>query len=625
MQNKAPLLMITMAVMLLWLLVGCAGDDQQPTGGQQEEDQKQGGMMTVQASANQQQAQQEEKTVSGIQRRPTESFNVDPDLTGKIDFGLGTSGGEEIWTMNANGSELKQLTDTTDTAESSNRGDPARSPDLKRIAFTRLAEKTIADEEESSSASARSDGLTTIYVPSVFVMNADGSDQVKLVDGVGAQPDWSPDGELIVFSSDESWSSSGMAMDGECDLYVVNADGSDTPRRLTTAPGCESNPAWSPDGTKIAFESNRGGNRNIYVMNACCQEGDTNRPQQLTDDPAEDTDPAWSPDGSQIAFTHSSDILDTDIPDIFGEEADADVYKMDADGSGRARLTYGKGAEAQPTWSPDGKKVAFIREFYYSETAYRLIGIFVMDSDGTDPALVRVFEVLPAICPEWAGVLQHDEGTEQAIEDEPTEQAIADWRALDARLPDALVQAYIEQMNELRREKNLHDPEVGSEVLKIAREDTLRLFAELDRSHDAEIVRFLIEAGLVHSVEGKEPIISLFDVDLKNADLSNADLRGADLNAAGLSGADLRGADLRGADLDGADLRGADLSSANLGGASLNSAILTGAKGVNEELLELQAGTLNYAIMPDGSQHPPCQGLPSHPCSKATGPNSTPP
>jgi Tol biopolymer transport system component len=177
----------------------------------------------------QQEARQGGRIVSGMQSRLMEDIKVDPDLSREIVFGLSTidSSGFEIWTMNSNGSELRQL---TDTAESSNQ-DPARSPDLKKIAFTRRVEKTI--EEESASASARSDGLSTIQIPSVFVMNANGSEQVKLLDRVGAQPDWSPDSKLIVFSSGESWSSSGISMDGECELYVVNADGSGTPRRLT--------------------------------------------------------------------------------------------------------------------------------------------------------------------------------------------------------------------------------------------------------------------------------------------------------------------------------------------------------------------------------------------------------
>ena len=91
------------------------------------------------------------------------------------------------------------------------------------------------------------------------------------------------------------------------------------PPPQTVRHGDDTDPAWSPDGTRIAFGSNRDGDRDIYVMDA-----DGGNVQQLTDDPESDRDPAWSPDGTRIAFTRNGDI-----------------YVMDADGGNVQLLTDG--------------------------------------------------------------------------------------------------------------------------------------------------------------------------------------------------------------------------------------------------------------------------------------------
>ncbi len=77
--------------------------------------------------------------------------------------------------------------------------------------------------------------------------------------------------------------------DGNEEVYVMNADGS-SPVRLTNDPATDFGPAWSPDGSRIAFSTFRDGNFEIYVMNA-----DGSNPINLTNDPAEDLTPAWSP------------------------------------------------------------------------------------------------------------------------------------------------------------------------------------------------------------------------------------------------------------------------------------------------------------------------------------------
>lgn len=145
--------------------------------------------------------------------------------------------------------------------------------------------------------------------------------------------------------------------DGNEEIYVMNADGSFL-SRLTNDPAVDVFPAWSPDGSRVVFSSDRDGNPEIYVMNA-----DGSNLRRLTNDPAADALPAWSPDGLRIAFVSDRD-------------GDDEIYVMNIDGSGLQQLTDDPAMDAFPAWSPDGSRIAF--------TSDREVGfeIYVMDRDG---------------------------------------------------------------------------------------------------------------------------------------------------------------------------------------------------------------------------------------------------
>jgi TolB protein len=144
---------------------------------------------------------------------------------------------------------------------------------------------------------------------------------------------WSPDGRQIAFVNNVSTGLPGPGAarsKDDSEIYVMNADGSGT-RRLTHNVGYDGEPAWSPDGRKIAFQSRRRvgssggmGIGEIYVMNA-----DGSGKRNLTRNPAQDGSPSWSPDGRRIAFVSDRD----------GRRLEAHV--MNADGSGQRSLTQG--------------------------------------------------------------------------------------------------------------------------------------------------------------------------------------------------------------------------------------------------------------------------------------------
>ena len=214
------------------------------------------------------------------------------------------------------------------------------------------------------------DGFRSVGPSDLCVMDSDGHGRVRLTDDpvYDGEPAWSPDGTKIAFSRD--W-----------DIFTVKPDGTNLTRLTTDAFATE--PAWSPDGTKIAFTSRRDrGDPEIYVMNA-----DGTGAANLTRDPAaEDGHPAWSPDGTRIAYDSH--------PSAGGENA---IWMMDPDGGNRVRLPPAPGNDTQPAWSPDGTKIAFVR---YGD---RLTDIFVANADGSGAVAVTNLQGFEE-SPDWQPV-----------------------------------------------------------------------------------------------------------------------------------------------------------------------------------------------------------------------------
>ncbi len=248
-------------------------------------------------------------------------------LSGTIVFQSDRSGNRDIYRMNADGSNIVQLTRSEADDEY-----PVWSPDGRQIAFKSNRNGTFA----------------------IYIMDADGNNQRLVTSGPAndEDPAWSPDGKQIVFHSDRS---------GTLQLFVMNVDGSGI-RRLNDTLGYNGNPAWSPDGRRIAYSGNRIMGWNVYLVDL-----DGRNDIRLTDGHGA-CRPDWSPDGNRIAFVSQK------------ADGKGDIWLMNTDGGDHVLLTQDdRNYDYYPAWSPDGRHIA------YAKTSDKKTGnweLFVMTADG---------------------------------------------------------------------------------------------------------------------------------------------------------------------------------------------------------------------------------------------------
>lgn len=173
-------------------------------------------------------------------------------------------------------------------------------------------------------------------------------------------PAWSPDGEFVVFAALDVTRGIGM-------VFIVEL-GQPGQQLILTAPHTSYlDPDWSPDGSQLAYASNRDGNVEIYVAPLLYSSGSiqVGTSTRITHDVHWDTDPRWSPDGRKIVFTSQRD-------------GDSEIFLMNSNGENAQQMTYNTDIDEDPVWSPDGSQILF--------TSWRdgNAEIYVMNADGSD-------------------------------------------------------------------------------------------------------------------------------------------------------------------------------------------------------------------------------------------------
>ena len=281
-----------------------------------------------------------------------------------IAFTVSRDGFGEIWIMDPDGGNRRQLTESSAPAvDASGSRSPAWSPDGSLIAYTSTGDSVVEDSRDSD----------------VYVMRADGSDVRQLTNDRVADgtPAWSPDGKQIAFAS-----APGLGTE-ELDGVIVAMDADGQGRvdvtRHPDSPGAvwDAQPAWSPDGSLIAFTRATLAPGTTPRVDLYVVEPDGGGERLLFEDAS---DPAWSPDGNLIAFSSTRD--------RFGETCFHDcgtspeIYVANADGTGLMRLTKSEASDVSPSWSPDGTRIAFTSD--RSNRNGHQNEIYVMDADGSD-------------------------------------------------------------------------------------------------------------------------------------------------------------------------------------------------------------------------------------------------
>jgi hypothetical protein len=214
----------------------------------------------------------------------------------------------------------------------------------------------------------------------IYIGPADGGEGRFITDRPGNNffPAWSPDATRLGFQTDEG--------EGKTSLWTVDVSGRD-PREVAKGP--YSHPAWSPDGRGIAcdaLQSRAGGADQAETREIMVLAADGSGMKNITNNPADDFYPAWSPDGRKLAFCSDRD-------------GGSHVFVANADGSSPVNITKTAGLlDSEPAWSPDGTRIACVA----AETAAGRQGLYVMSAAGADAKCIWSNPVADARTPAWS-------------------------------------------------------------------------------------------------------------------------------------------------------------------------------------------------------------------------------
>ena len=240
-------------------------------------------------------------------------LNSPQNYKSKIAFAANKDGERELYVMDPDGSNVKRITNNTVPGHAPTEKNPSWSADGSKLMY-------ISDPEFHGWMS-------------IFITDIEGKKH-KRITGKPRSKDastWgahiSPDGSKAAFVSKRT---------SNWELYVINTDGTGI-RNISNSNEDEDSPSWSPDSKRIVYSADKGGKSNIYIINA-----DGSNKRKITDSGSSWT-PSLSTDGKQIAFI-----------------SDDDIYIMSIDGSSKKRITKTSKEEKTPSWSPDGKMLAYV-------------------------------------------------------------------------------------------------------------------------------------------------------------------------------------------------------------------------------------------------------------------------
>lgn len=222
---------------------------------------------------------------------------------------------------------------------------PVWSPDGRHIAFISFRDTLMGKWGLGNGA---------LYVMDYDLATGQGGGNARrLTDDGGSEgwPTWSPDGKWIAFQSDRG---------GNWDIWAIKLDGTGL-TQLTTFSRADRYAAWSPNGKKLAFTSKRSGSEDIWVIdvqNVLQGTGNPN-PVNLTQSPSRDRYPMWSPDGKKLTFNTDRD-------------GNFEIYTMNADGSNPRNVSNSPSTEGLADWSPDGKSLVFYSDRPGNKDVFRM-------------------------------------------------------------------------------------------------------------------------------------------------------------------------------------------------------------------------------------------------------------